>query len=115
MTELALDAEEMAALRDAAKRTGRTETEQAEHWLRLGRLVEGHGLSDRVLSALKAEISPDDLGPEERDGYIDALLETVSTPTPEQVRFFQDRRDRQLGVGLDDNGNLVGLIDADRR
>lgn len=115
MTELALDKEEWAALCDAARRAGRTEKEQAQHWLRLGRRVEDAGVSDRVLAALTAELSPDDLRPAEQAQYLDALMDAVSIPTPEQEAFFRHRREHGLGVGLNEAGELVGAIDADRQ
>ena len=39
---------------------------------------------------------------------LDALTDKLSVPGPDKESFFEDRRRKELGVGLDDEGNLVG-------
>lgn len=38
---------------------------------------------------------------------LDQLTEKLSVPGPDEVAFFEERRRKGLGVGLDDDGNLV--------
>jgi len=38
---------------------------------------------------------------------LDALTDKLSVPGPNEEAFFEERRRKGLGVGLDDDGNLV--------
>ncbi len=82
---------------------------QAEHWLRIGRAIERSPNFNyqRIQEALSAEISPDELSAEEGEVYLDEFMETLSQVTPEQEAFFADRRKKGLGVGMDENDNIV--------
>lgn len=42
---------------------------------------------------------------------LDTLTDKVAVPGPNEEAFFEERWRKGLGVGLDDNGNLVDASD----
>ncbi|WP_186392851.1 MULTISPECIES: hypothetical protein [unclassified Pannonibacter] len=42
---------------------------------------------------------------------LDALTDKMAVPGPDEDAFFEERRRKGLGVGLDDDGNLVNAGD----
>lgn len=63
--------------------------------------------SDRVSAALEGRIPPEALTAEENDAWFDAVTEMIARPSPAASAFFARRRQLGLGVGLDDNGEIV--------
>ena len=108
---------EMNALRESAALQSRSLSGQAEHWLRLGRAFERDprfGFS-KVEQALKGLISPDDLTDDQQEEYLDGLADGYWKASPTADAFFEDRRQRGLGVGMDEAGNIVYQADVGAR
>lgn len=42
---------------------------------------------------------------------LDAFIDKVAAPGPNEEAFFEERRRKGLGVGLDENGNLISECD----
>lgn len=63
----------------------------------------------KVEQALKALISPDELGDGEQEEYFKQLSDSYWEPSPVADAFFADRRRRRrgVGVGMDEAGNIV--------
>jgi len=101
--------QEVNILRKEAPINSRSIAGQAEHWLRIGRAIERAPNFNylRITEALKGLISPDELSAEEGDVFFDEFSQSLETETPEQIAFFEDRKSRGLGVGLDENDNLI--------
>ncbi|MCP4413751.1 MAG: hypothetical protein GY808_14420 [Gammaproteobacteria bacterium] len=72
-------------LREEAALNSRSIAEQAEHWLRLGRIIENSPNFDyqRIKEVLNAETSPDELNAQEADVYMMMLMEELRESTPE--------------------------------
>ncbi len=86
---------------------------QVRHWLRIGMSIERSRFFDQshVVAALEGRIGPDALTGEEQEAYIDGLFRQTRSGTPEQDRFFSQRRSGGLGVGIR-KGKLVEEDDA---
>ncbi|MFY0616927.1 MULTISPECIES: hypothetical protein [Roseobacteraceae] len=78
-------------------------------------MTTGDKLPEAIKLALAGEIAPVDLTPEESEIWSVAFAEMMSKPSIESVAFFNDRRARGLGVGLDADGNLVCQRDLYQR
>lgn len=50
--------------------------------------------------------SDDEYDPEDK-AWLDAFSEQMSRPGPNEEEFFRKIREQQLGVGLDEEGNLI--------
>lgn len=61
----------------------------------------------RVELALKRQLSISDLKRDEQEVYLDRIEELQALPTPEEQAFFEARRLRGVGVGMDETGSLV--------
>ncbi|MCL2716219.1 MAG: ParD-like family protein [Alphaproteobacteria bacterium] len=99
----------ISALRDAAHVHSRSMSGQAEYWIKLGRAVEhdpSFNLSriDRALRGIEP-VALDGLSRQELDLLFLGMAQ--AGPTPQEEAFWRDRRERGLGVGLDDDGNLI--------
>ncbi|NKI59614.1 hypothetical protein HCG46_15175 [Labrenzia sp. PO1] len=46
---------------------------------------------------------------------LDTLMDQMAVPGPNEEAFFEERRRKGLGVGLDGDGNLVGANDSANR
>ncbi|MBX3624072.1 MAG: hypothetical protein KF892_03585 [Rhizobacter sp.] len=57
--------------------------------------------------ALHAQLPPSALTEVEQEDYLDRLEELQLLPSQAEIEFFASRRLRGVGVGLDDEGNLV--------
>lgn len=57
--------------------------------------------------ALQGRIPIDRLSDAEADLYLEEFIGLLWEPTSEEERFFEDRRRRGLGVGIDSTGQLV--------
>ena len=69
---------------------------------------------NRVVLALQKKISVDDLTADEQEEFFDELDKLMDVETPEQIAFFKKMNDAGLGVGLDDEDNLVYGVNAMR-
>lgn len=101
--------EVMALLREAAALQSRSIAGQAEHWLRLGRAFERDprfGFT-QVEQALRGLVPPMDLSESQQEDYFDRLEERLLAPSAKATAFFEDRRRRGVGVGMDEAGNMV--------
>ena len=101
--------EEMQLVRREAQLSSRSIAGQITHWMRIGRSIErspSFNYAD-IRDALEGRRSPDELSGEEQELYIEELIATASTPTPEQQAFFAERRQLGLGAGIDPDGNLI--------
>lgn len=47
--------------------------------------------------------------------WLDAFTEAMSNPTAQEIVFFERRRALGLGVGLDENGDLVYARQSSRQ
>ena len=100
---------EMEALREAAALQSRSISGQAEHWMRLGRAFERDerfGFA-KVEQALRGLVAPMDLSAEQQEEYFDRFEASLHKPSKVAQDFFADRRQRGVGVGMDDAGNIV--------
>lgn len=65
----------------------------------------------KVEQALKALISPDELGDGEQVSTLSNSVIAIGSRRPWRTRFFADRRRRRrrrgVGVGMDEAGNIV--------
>ncbi|MET0540368.1 MAG: hypothetical protein ABWZ88_01295 [Variovorax sp.] len=100
---------EMNALRDAARLSSRSISGQAEHWIRIGRAIErdpamGYSRIEMALRGLDP-IALDTLGEAEQNAFIESMAD--APPTAGEKEFWRSRRQRGVGVGLDDDDNLV--------
>jgi hypothetical protein len=108
---------EMNALRESAALQSRSLSGQAEHWLRLGRAFERDprfGFS-KVELALKGLLSPDELADSEQEEYFDGIGDGYWKKSNVADSFFDERRRRGLGVGMDEAGNVVLQASAGAR
>lgn len=101
--------DEMSSVRREAVLSSRSISGQVTHWLRIGRAIERAPDFSyaRVLAALEGRIGPDALKGEEQEIYIADLLAASEGPTPEQTRFFVERKRAGKGVGADKRGRVV--------
>lgn len=102
---------EMAELRKAARLNSRSLAGQAEHWMRLGRALErnpdiSYSRIEMALQGLEA-LDLDTLDETQQEDFLDRFADATLAPTAAQTAFFEDRRRRGLGVGTDDQGQIV--------
>lgn len=100
---------EMQALREAAEVHNRSISGQAEHWIRLGRAVErdprfGYVQIEEALRGLRPVSSLTD---EQQEEFFERFAAETLLPTERELAFWEDRRRRGLGVGMDEEGNIV--------
>lgn len=100
-----LSEELIGEARNEAAIMSRSITSQVEHWAKLGRAIEQSPGFDygRVQSALRAQISPDDLAAEEREIYFVESAESLRHGNPEEDRFFAELRKRHAEQAVDTN------------
>ncbi len=92
-----------------AKRNGLTPAEQIARWIRIGRAIENRRDFDytRVEEALTGKRSQDDLTGVEQDVWMAGVADAMKEPTPKELAFFDERRQRGVGVGMNENGDIV--------
>lgn len=61
----------------------------------------------RAAAAPEGKLGTSDLTEEEHAAWIEAFSEKMGEPGKNEEAFFARRRRLGLGVGLDENGNLV--------
>ena len=103
----------MAEVRREAKLQGRTLAAQLEYWVRIGMAIErsSNFSYDRINAVLAAEAQTSTLNDAEYAVWSDRFDELMAKPGPNGEAFFAERRRLGLGVGLDENGNLVRAAD----
>ena len=108
--------EELRIIREEAALQSRSIAGQIAHWVRIGREIERSDMFDyaRVRAALAAELSPDDLTPEEHVVWFDELDDHMAAPGEDsQVAAAYQKLGRQPGAaGYDEHGKLV-IVDKD--
>jgi predicted XRE-type DNA-binding protein len=60
-----------------------------------------------VLDALNGLVSPENLTAEEQAVYVEDFMELMIVESCEQKAFFKNQIKQGLGVGLDENDNIV--------
>ncbi|MDR2213675.1 MAG: ParD-like family protein [Pseudomonadales bacterium] len=83
---------------------------QIEHWVRISHAIERSPEFNyaRVTQALMAQTSPDALSLSEQEVYFDELSADLWNESgKDDALFWQNRRQRGLGVGTDQAGNIV--------
>ena len=100
---------EMDALRDAARVNSRSISGQAEHWIRIGRAVErdpmvAYSKIEMALRGLEPLVL-DSLSKADQDDFIERMGNAPATAAEQD--FWRNRQREGLGVGLDDQDNLV--------
>lgn len=100
-------AKQLAA--QAAAVNSRSISAQIEHWMKIGRAIEQSPdfSYERVQKALSAELNQDELSEEELAVYEEALFSSMYDLTGQFAGFIEDQKAKGLGVGLDNEGNLV--------
>lgn len=98
-----LSKELIGEARNEAAIMSRSITSQVEHWAKLGRAIEQSPGFDyaRVQSALRAQLSPDELDAEEREVYFVESAESLRHGNPEEERFFSELRKRHAEQAVD--------------
>ncbi len=99
-----LDDELMDLVGREADMMSRSLAGQVRHWVRIGMSVEKSRFFDqsRIVEALSGKLAPDALTAEEQEAHIDAVFDAARSDTPEQDRFFAERRRKGLGTGMCD-------------
>ena len=91
---------------------------QLEHWARVGRAIEASPDFDyaRIRAALGGSGDAAALSAEERAVFLDSLGEALAQPMPAEERFWDERRQRGGGVGLNERGQAIqGLPGGGRK
>lgn len=96
-------------LRNVAPIFSRSIGEQVVHWLRIGRAIESSPNFNyrRITEALAGLVDPEELSAEEHAVFFDQFSDAMGETNDKQEKFFAERRKNGLGVGLDENDNLV--------
>lgn len=99
-----IDDDLMELIGSEAKMMSRSLAGQVRHWIRIGMSIERSRFFDqsRVVDALSGRLGPDALTTPEQEAYVDGLFDLARTGTPQQERFFADRRTAGLGAGMRD-------------
>lgn len=64
-------------------------------------------MTSRVNLALTGQLGIDQLNGDEQEEFFDRFAQEMRTPSAEELAFWAERRRLGLGVGMDDEGNLV--------
>lgn len=99
----------MRAVCAEARRRSRTVAEQFAHWVKIGRAIERSGKVDpaRIDAALRGVLRTEDLTDVEGSVWGQDFADAVLHPSAGEITYFEERRAKGLGVGLDENGDLV--------
>jgi hypothetical protein len=100
---------EMEELRGAAAVHSRSISGQAEHWLRIGRAVErdprfGYVQIEEALKGLRPVSS---LSDEQQDEFFERFASETLVPSERERAHWDERQRKGLGVGMDEQGNIV--------
>ena len=103
--------DEMEVIREEAAVQNRSIAGQLTHWVRIGREIERSSYFDyaRVRAALTAELSPDDLTPEEHVVWFDELDKymTELDADPDVAAAFKRLGEQPGAAGTNDKDELV--------
>jgi hypothetical protein len=104
-----LNDEIMSVVRRESGLQSRSVAGQITHWINIGRAIEKSSAFDyqRISAALSAELSPDELSPEEQEVWFSEFAEDVTAPTTQEEAFYAERRTLGRGVGMNDKGELI--------
>jgi len=106
-------------LRAVAPIASRSIAGQAEHWMRIGRVIESSPSFSysRITDALAGLVDPDSLNTEEQVIFFDKFSDAMGETTEKQELFFAERRKKGLGVGLDENeqDQIISFIFREQR
>jgi hypothetical protein len=108
-----LSAEFVDEARSEARQLHRSVAGQIEYWARLGRAAEAVMPIAKVREALASGTAFDDLSAAAQDTLLYDLAANAGVPTPEELAFFADRREKGLGVGMVD-GKLMRALPGGR-
>lgn len=99
----------MALVRRESQLQSRSVAGQIAHWIKIGRAIERSESFDyqRVIAALEASLSPDDLTAEEQEVWLAEFAEAMTQPSSQESAFFDQRQGLGRGVGLNDAGELT--------
>lgn len=64
-------------------------------------------MTNRIDHALKGLLSVDELDGDEQEEFFDRFAALAREPSEQAMAFFAERERLGLGVGMDDEGNLV--------
>lgn len=106
---LNLAAAMLESIAAAAARSGRTFSDQAAHWLLIGRAIdESTGFNfSKVEAALVSKRDTADLSETERVVWNAYVQDYLIAPDDAEEAFFEARPAMGLGVGLDVDGRIV--------
>ncbi len=103
--------DEMEVIREEAAVQNRSIAGQLTHWVRIGREIERSSYFDyaRVRAALAAELSPDDLTPEEHVVWFDELDDymTELDADPDVAAAFKRLGEKPGAVGCNEQGERI--------
>lgn len=99
----------MTFVRKESSLQSRSVAGQITHWVNIGRAIEKSSSFDydRISSVLEAEITPDELTPEEQEVWFTQFANKMTQPSENERVFFESRRRLGRGVGLSDAGDLI--------
>ena len=99
----------MALVRRESQLQSRSVAGQIAHWIKIGRAIERSESFDyqRVIAALEASLSPDDLTAEEQEVWLAEFAEAMTQPSSQESAFFDERQRLGRGVGLNDAGEFI--------
>ena len=99
----------MDILRGESKVFGRSIAGQAEHWMRIGRAIEqsDHFNYRKIQAVLSGALNPDHLNRDEQEVYLDGFISEMKQAQPGMDKFFVERNEKGLGVGLDNDNRLI--------
>ena len=88
---------------------------QAEYWMNIGRAIERSSSfnNSKIKKALLGQLDPIELSAEEDAVYISQFMNQMKSVTPEQEDFFNKQKENGVGVGLNDDNELVYQSDIE--
>jgi hypothetical protein len=100
---------EFSILRAEKQLTLRSIGAQAEYWMRIGRAIEKSPAFDyqNIKNTLEGLNEPENLTAEEQAVFMDEFAASMHEETDEQKAFFAKQIELGIGVGLDENDDLV--------
>ncbi|GGD74789.1 TA system antitoxin ParD family protein [Croceicoccus mobilis] len=103
----------MDELREESELQSRSISGQATYYIRLGQAMERSIPYQKLKQALKGDLDTKELSSEELAVWNQAMFHSLTAPDEAEDAFFEDRRRRGLGVGMDEQGNIIGdRVDA---
>lgn len=96
-------------VREESALNSRSISGQLAHWVKIGRAIEQSSefSYQSIQEVLNGARSPDALSLEEQEVWISEFAEKLDLAEANELEFFQERRDKGYGVGLNSDGTLV--------